>query len=151
MVPMLTRFLPLRNALLLSLIMVFVSWNCYATVSNVSQMLWLSLLTPVNAAFFPFVRSRWRPGADCVKGGVSGDVQSGQLDQHGPHHVDQWFRKVREVSAAQLPVVSSRRSLLDFPVNSVMPLLNAVFLTDEMSATVMHDIVEVSQSWCISP
>ena len=39
---MLIEFRPLRTVLLLSLIMAFVSWNCYATVTDVSQMLWLS-------------------------------------------------------------------------------------------------------------
>ena len=37
--------------------MAFVGWNCYATVSNVSQMLWFSLLTPVNVVFFPVFRT----------------------------------------------------------------------------------------------
>ena len=53
LVPMLIGFRPLRTVLLLSLIMAFVSWSCFATVTDVSQMLWLSLLTPANAAFSP--------------------------------------------------------------------------------------------------
>ena len=42
LVPMLMGFRPLRTVLLLSLIMAFVSWSCFATVTDVSQMLWLS-------------------------------------------------------------------------------------------------------------
>ena len=51
-------FLALRSVLLLPLIMASLSWKCDATVTDVSQMLWLSLflLTPVNAAFFHIVR-----------------------------------------------------------------------------------------------
>ena len=40
--PVLTRFVPLRNALLLSPIMAFIRWNCYANASIVSPVLWLS-------------------------------------------------------------------------------------------------------------
>ena len=58
LVPMLIRFLPLRTVLLVSLIMAFMSWNCYATGTDVSQMLRLSPLSLVNAAFFPIVRTR---------------------------------------------------------------------------------------------
>ena len=45
---MFVGFRPLRTVLLLSLIMVFVNWNCYATVTDVSQMLWLSLGVPIT-------------------------------------------------------------------------------------------------------
>ena len=48
LLPMLVEFRPLRTVLLLSLIMAFVSWNCYATVTDVSQMLWLSLGVPIT-------------------------------------------------------------------------------------------------------
>ena len=48
LLPMLVGFRPLRTVLLLSLIMAFVSWNCYATVTDVSQMLWLSLGVPIT-------------------------------------------------------------------------------------------------------
>ena len=55
LVPMLIGFRPLRTVLLLSLIMAFVSWSCFATVTDVSQMLWFSLLSPANAAIFTIV------------------------------------------------------------------------------------------------
>ena len=48
LLPMLVGFRPLRTVLLLSLIMAFVNWNCYATVTDVSQMLWLSLGVPIT-------------------------------------------------------------------------------------------------------
>ena len=76
------RYLQLRTVLLLSLILAFVSWNCCATVTDVSQMLWLSLFASVNAVFFSIIHtnisntfnaqnykeslcSGSRPGADC--------------------------------------------------------------------------------------
>lgn len=55
--PVLMKFLSLRQILLFSLFMGFVSWNCYAIVTDEWQMLVCSLLTPANAAFFPVVRT----------------------------------------------------------------------------------------------
>ena len=88
LVPVLVRFLPLRTVLLVSLIMAFVSWHCYATG-----------LSLVNAAFFPIVRTRISNtfgaqtyGESLAAVGVLeqiastlgnvGGVQGVQLDQH---------------------------------------------------------------------
>ena len=47
-----------RTLLFMFLIMAFVKENCYATLSDVSRLLGsLSLLTPVDAAFFPIVNT----------------------------------------------------------------------------------------------
>ena len=57
LMPALLKFFSLRHILLLSLFMAFVSWNCYATVTGWQQLMWFSLLSPANAAFFPVVRT----------------------------------------------------------------------------------------------
>ena len=82
-------FLALRSVLLLPLIMAFLIWNFDATVTDVSQMLWLSFsphsressVLPHrhsehfrNADLQRVARSCRRPGADCVNCGQCGDV-----------------------------------------------------------------------------
>jgi len=57
LMPALLKFFSLRHILLLSLFMAFVSWNCCATATGWQQLMWFSLLSPANAAFFPVVRT----------------------------------------------------------------------------------------------